>query len=241
MLIKFLLNGKEINLTSDNATIKSNNFNVDENGNMTCSNATVNGGKIDLYANRGETRLKVYNNDIYTGVYPGGISVHDGISEAEYLVDIGFAQSDENFGMIHLVNDSVTNETKIYSGAANFWRGDSNTYIGGEGITTPSVTQTSREEQKKNFEKLENGLDIIKNTEIYKYNLKSQADGDKKHIGFIIGKNYRYSNEITALDKEGREVGVDTYSMISVAYKAIQEQQELIKQLQEKVKELEEK
>jgi len=84
-------------------------------------------------------------------------------------------------------------------------------------------------------------LDIIKNTEIYKYNLKSQADDDKKHIGFVIGKDYKYSNEITALDNEGKEVGVDTYSMISVAYKAIQEQQTIIEGLQEKIQELEAK
>lgn len=43
MQIKSVLNGKEINLTGDNATIKSNNFNVDKDGNMTCSNATISG------------------------------------------------------------------------------------------------------------------------------------------------------------------------------------------------------
>lgn len=115
------------------------------------------------------------------------------------------------------------------------------TEISNSEINTPLVTQTSLEESKKNFEKLNNGLDIIKNTDIYKYNLKSQKDTDKKHIGFVIGKDYKYSKEITALDNEGKEVGVDTYSMISVAYKAIQEQQELIEQLQTKIKELEEK
>ena len=39
MQIKSVLNGKEINLTGDNATIKSNNFNVDKDGNMTCKKA----------------------------------------------------------------------------------------------------------------------------------------------------------------------------------------------------------
>lgn len=107
------------------------------------------------------------------------------------------------------------------------------------GVRAPTITQTSLESKKKNFEKLQNGLDIVKATEIYKYNLKSQADGDKKHIGFVIGKNYKYSKEITALDKEGNEVGVDSYSMIAAAYKAIQEQQEVIEELQQKLKEME--
>lgn len=109
-----------------------------------------------------------------------------------------------------------------------------NTYISGRGIRTPSVTQTSIEKDKKNFETLDNGLEIIKNTDIYKYNLKSQKDTDKKHIGFVIGDNYNYSQEITSQDNDG----VDTYSMISVAYKAIQELAQQNEQLQNEIKEL---
>ena len=110
----------------------------------------------------------------------------------------------------------------------------SQTIIYSTGITTPNVTQTSLEESKKNFEKLENGLDIVKNTDIYKYNLKSQEDTDKKHIGFVIGDNYNYSQEITSENNDG----VDTYSMISVAYKAIQELAEQNEQLQKEIQEL---
>lgn len=40
---KINLNGKTINLTSDNIAIASTNFNVDKNGNMTCQNANVSG------------------------------------------------------------------------------------------------------------------------------------------------------------------------------------------------------
>lgn len=102
------------------------------------------------------------------------------------------------------------------------------------GITTPTLTQTSKEENKKNFEVLNNGLEIIKNTDIYKYNLKSQKDTDKKHIGFVIGDSYNYSKEITSENNDG----VDTYSMISVAYKAIQELAAQNEQLQNEIKEL---
>ena len=108
------------------------------------------------------------------------------------------------------------------------------TNVSNTGIRTPVVTQTSIEKDKKNFEVLNNGLEIIKNTDIYKYHLKSQNDTDKKHIGFVIGDKYNYSQEITSQNNDG----VDTYSMISVAYKAIQEQQELIEQLQKEIKEL---
>ena len=116
--------------------------------------------------------------------------------------------------------------------------GDSNnnaiTDISKTGITTPTVTQTSKEESKKNFEKLEDALNIVKDIDIYKYNLKAEEDGTKKHIGFVIGDNYRYSKEVTSTENDG----ADIYSLASVCLKAIQEQQELIEQLQKEIQEL---
>lgn len=112
---------------------------------------------------------------------------------------------------------------------------NSSTHIYRSGITTPTVTQTSLKESKKNFEKLNNALEIIKATDIYKYNLKYENDDDKKHIGFVIGDDFKYSKEITSLNNDG----VDIYSMISVCFKAIQEQQMIIEKLENKIKELE--
>ena len=99
-----------------------------------------------------------------------------------------------------------------------------------------SLTQTSLEESKKNFTKLENGLDIIKNIDIYKYNYQNEDDKDKEHIGFVIGENYKYSKEVTSLNNDG----VDIYSFVSVCCKAIQEQQEQIEKLKEEIKSLKE-
>ena len=89
---------------------------------------------------------------------------------------------------------------------------------------------------KKNFELLENGLDIIKNTDIYKYHYKNQTDNEKKHIGFVIGENYNYSELITSSTNDG----VSLYSMIAVAYRAIQEQQQEIETLKEEISKLRE-
>lgn len=102
-------------------------------------------------------------------------------------------------------------------------------------ITCISLTQTSLESEKKNFEKLENALDILKNIDIYKYNLKGEDDSTKKHIGFVIGENYKYSEEVTS----AKNTGVDTYSFTSLCCKAIQEQQEVIQSQQEKIENLE--
>lgn len=75
MLIKFLLNGKEINLTSDNTVIKSNNFNVDKNGNMSCNNGNFGG---DVNINAGDTlTIKDSNNNKLTVVDEGGLRFFD--------------------------------------------------------------------------------------------------------------------------------------------------------------------
>lgn len=104
-------------------------------------------------------------------------------------------------------------------------------------ITCNKVTQTSLAEQKKNFEKMQdNAIDIIKNIDIYKYNLKSEKDTDKKHMGFVIGKGYNYSKEVTSVENDG----VDNYSFTSLCCKAIQEQQKIIESLQEEIRKLKE-
>ena len=63
---------------------------------------------------------------------------------------------------------------------------------------------------------------------MYNYNYKGESDKDKKHIGIVIGDNYNYAKEILSSDGKG----VDLYSMISVAWKAIKEQQEQIESMQ---------
>ena len=108
----------------------------------------------------------------------------------------------------------------------------STTSLYGNGITTPTLTQTSLAKSKKNFEKMQNdALNIIKNIDIYKYNLKAEKDADKKHIGFVIGENYKYSQEITSNDN----TGADIYSFVSLCCKAIQEQQGQIEELKEEI------
>lgn len=78
-------------------------------------------------------------------------------------------------------------------------------------------------------------MNIINQIDVYKYNMKTEKDEDKKHIGFVIGDNFKYSKEITSEENDG----VDIYSFVSVCCKAIQEQQEQIEKLQEKINKLE--
>ena len=84
---------------------------------------------------------------------------------------------------------------------------------------------------KENFEKFDNALNIIKDVDIYKYNYKTEEDDTKKHIGLVIGKDFKYRQEVTSKDNNG----ADIYSMVGVLWKAVQEQQEQIEELKKEV------
>lgn len=226
MQIKLVLNGKEINLTGDNTIIKSNNFNVDKNGNMTCNNATVSG--------------KITSND---AIITGGKITISGKGDATDLLRISEQNNTSHFSYIQpigagFVYGSSDNAVYIMAGRNSLVTvSDDNgtTDISGSGIRTPNLTQTSLAEHKKNFEKMQdNALEVIKNIDIYKYNLKNEKDTDKKHLGFVIGDNYNYSKEVTSIDN----TGVDNYSFTSLCCKAIQEQQKQIEELKKEIEKL---
>ena len=98
------------------------------------------------------------------------------------------------------------------------------------------VQPFSLAEKKKNIEKYNNqALDEIKDTDIFYYNYNEDDSNCKKRIGAIIGNEYKCSKEI--IGTEGK--GIDLYSMVSIAWKAIQEQQKQIEMLEKRVQELE--
>ena len=102
-------------------------------------------------------------------------------------------------------------------------------------VEATTITQTSIAEKKKNFELYQDALSEIAKIDIYKYNLVDEQDGDKKHIGFVIGNEFNYSEEIT--NQENNQV--DLYSMISMCMQGLKQQQEIIKKLEKRIEVLE--
>ena len=245
-----------INLTSETATIHANKlslegyttinegFSVDEEGNMIAKNGTFTGGLItlndnsELVSQSGNFKISNESNGRYTQLNTMGM-----------FVDNPNGEESGSYGQqgieLYLVDGTGYNSvwiTQFMAGKGSYYvpgimlsrqgvsEGASATQITSERILTPELTQNSLAEFKKNFEKLENALKIVEETDIYKYHFKSQKDDDKKHIGFIIGNDYNYSQEITSSKNDG----VDLYSMIAVCFKAIQEQELKIKKLEAK-------
>ena len=217
-----LLSGNTINLSGKSIKIASNNFSVDENGKMTCSNAnisgsitsndaTITGGKIKVKGGRYNTdllRVEDTNGEYLSYLQPGAAGfVH---MDSSYRIDIAATPS----------------ESVIYVGAEGRSSEITDSYV-----KTPQVIQTSLESQKKNFEKYTNALETLKDIDIYKYNLKSESDNSKKHIGFVIGDKYNYSEEITSKNNDG----ADVYSFVSLCCQAIKEQQEEIEKLRKEI------
>lgn len=123
-------------------------------------------------------------------------------------------------GILDLYNDQNNNTISMYAQTGE--------------INCISINPTSLEEQKKNIEKYtNNALEILKNIDIYKYNFKNESDETKKHLGFVIGEDYKYSEEVTSNENNG----VDLYSFVSLCCKAIQEQQAEIEELKKRLEE----
>ncbi len=222
-----LIAGNELNLTSKNMTIVSDNFNVDKYGNV----------KIQDEGQAGNTNLTIISNENQTYqlknlIRSDGIFMSNGNQTLPdsliYMSTVGTGRP--QISLSYYKNNS--DENLLLSSSYIVLRdGTSETTISPSGIKTPTLTQTSLANSKKNFEKLENALEIISNTDIYKYHLKSQNDDDKKHIGFVIGNKFNYSKDITSEKNDG----VDIYSMVSVCLQAIKELNNKIKILEEKI------
>lgn len=213
-------------INGDNITtgaIESNNYVPNTSGTrIDLSNGVIDSKNFKVASN---------GNATFKGIINGGsITVQGGYDEDDPYVEVKLNDSVWtklwNNG-ISVVDYSMNNEdarirTEGSSGYAELHNSECNAF---------AFNNISLAEKKENFEKLQNALDIIKQTDIYKYNYKNEQR-KKKHIGLVIGDKYNYSKELT----NEKNDSVDLYSMVGVCFKAIQEQQEEIEKLKEMIK-----
>lgn len=259
---KLSLEGKNINLTGDNIKITGENLDIDSNGIITLtdnsaasslSSEVLHSAYIieseDSIVRAGTTETLKFKNEIvangkkttvrddweYEGTTGGATS---GITEAVYSQPRITLYSESNdydpssaSGTYQSLDISLSGGIS-YNNISNGSTSNPLTITSGGNITCVRLTQTSKEENKKNFEKLINAKDILNQVDIYKYNFKEEKDTDKKSIGFVIGDKFNYSKEITSENNDGANI----YSMVSVLWQVVKEQQEEIKELKEMIK-----
>lgn len=285
MPIKFHYNGKEINLTANNTVIKSTNFSVDKNGNITAKGGTI--GGFALETNKFNTTINgVYDFNVFdaklaliSSTYGINLSTNlfnlynmDGndeidIFDAGEILSIALEKKNntkKTTGTFEINTNNPKNFISVKHGnelAVSIGVGGINTsvlavetmictalndtlnsprilfngqggdiYADGE-ITARDISNTSLESIKKNIIKFHNALDIIKNSEIYEYNFKTEEDTDKKHIGFVIGEKYNTPSIV----KSSNGKAIESYSMSSINWRGLQQILEIIENMDKRL------
>ena len=246
---KISLDGKEINLTSDDIIIKSNNFNVDKYGNLTCKNATIVG---NINAGSSITGSSIVGSSIRAGDYDDFYVTKEGVVRCRVL---HISNSTEN----NSSDFTVTNEAQdlritLRPNCISMGRYKTSTsyldlmnlgesghiYLNGT-IEAKSFSNISCDKEKENIHKL-NGqsknkkvnrkaLDIINDADVCEYNYKGT---NNTTIGLVIGNDYKTPDEILNEKKNG----IDLYSMSSLSWKGLQEAMQLIEKQDKQIKQL---
>lgn len=214
-------------------------FGVDEEGNMYANNGTFRGniiGSIFKGANDSASYIKIGNNP-------------ESGSQVEGFLNLYSANGNLQLSVGELYEGTQLEALRFYSPDTRFFefvsgaddeRVNANAFVAGSYMYSPAYNGGSLESIKKNITLYEkNCVDIIKNADIYSYNLKNENDDNKKHIGLVIGdlgNDYKTPEEVINQNQDG----IDLYSMISIAWKSIKEQQNLIEELKEEIKQLKE-
>lgn len=180
-----------------------------------------------------------YSEDkIRTQIGDSSISVTQANTSNSVWMQIGDWYNNTSSSGLQIMNGTLSQNGRIDIVAQqadsfiSLQAGSNETEVSASGITTPHLTQTSLENIKKNISKFtKSATDIIDNSDIYEYNLKSDKDEDKKLIGFVIGDNYKTPDEV--IDKNGQAVSL--YSAIGILWKAVQELSARVEQLEKEV------
>ena len=114
--------------------------------------------------------------------------------------------------------------------------GSGNGFVSVSGVAEcANLVQTSRQEKKKYIKKVDRkAIDLINNSDICQYQLKGEKATGHRHYGLVVGKDYNCASEV--ISENGK--GVEIYSMVALAWKAIQELVDENKKLNKKLEEV---
>ena len=239
-----IIAGNEINMTAKKISFVADNYSVDKDGNLIANSATLNNAII----NGGSIRLDSTGSASYSNAK---LLIEQSESEYAYFSNEQlFLKSNDSYVMVDctdgtqriLLDDGVSNSASVsnfgiqYATDNNvcFWVNyDRKTYI--ENCEYDSMSQRSLASLKRDIKKLDiNCLNLIKNGDIYEFGYIKEDKTNKKHLGFVIGKNYKTPKEILS----NSEKSIDYNSVSAILWKSIQELQEKIDNLEQQIKEM---
>ena len=230
------------NLQLEGFTSINGNFTIDEEGNMTCNDAEINGAVIANGENFSvdEDGNVICKSATMENVICENFTIKNSTIQEGYI-ELKSSNGNSSFSVVDTSTDRLNSElsANLLNFNSNLSRNVAQVGVdmaSGNGFVSVSgnmdcdtLIQNSLETKKKNIEKFNNAIDLVKNGDIYKYNFKKESEETKKHIGLIIGNNYNTPDEVIANSGQG----IDTYSMLSVLWQAVKEQQEIIEELKE--------
>lgn len=253
-----IISNSELNLTSNNITIASNNFSVDENGRMSCDEANVTG---DVFASRLSAK---------DGIYIHGYNTTEG--NWEELV-MGFPDKVGTYTTDPLVfyresdfYEAVTFAKNIYASSGisiadgeditclNWYTQttatSANAHIGSGG-KIKRVASSSKRYKKDITEDISEELnpENLYDVTIYQYRYKngylSDDNAERNQIGFIVENLEKYYPiSVEYIEDENGDKMPETWNdryLIPAMLKLIQEQKKEIDDLKEQVLKLSER
>ena len=259
------------NLQLEGFTSINGNFTIDEQGNMTCNDAKINGSVIangEKFSVDEEGNLRcnnaLMNNATMNDTTMNNVTMNNATMNNATMENIKCEDIEITSGKISMVLDDTTSDVQSFTlydnhndiyleftghgfdingNINNSWvRGavsvglstnGAGGYVDCEGnMYAWNFVQTSQKEEKKYIKKTDKkAVDLINNSDICQYQLKGEKATGHRHFGLVIGEDYNCPNEVISESKKGIEI----YSMIALAWKAIQELSEENRVLKEKI------
>ena len=243
------------NLQLEGFTSVNGNFTIDEEGNMTCNDAKINGAII---ANGEKFSLDEEGNLSCKSATMENITCSDSTMNnitcenftiknstiQEGYIELKSTNGNSSFSVTDTSTDRLNSElsANTLNFNSNLDRGvaqigvdmaSGNGFMSVTGVAEcATLVQTSKQEKKKYIKKInKSAIDLINNSDICQYQLKGEKTTGHRHYGLVVGKDYNCANEV--ISENGK--GVEIYSMVALAWKAIQELSEENKKLKEKL------
>lgn len=243
------------NLQLEGFTSINGNFTIDEEGNMICNDATINGAviangekfSVDEEGNVSCKSATMENitcsNSTMNNITCENFTIKNSTIQEGYI-ELKSTAGNSSFSVTDTSENRLNSElsASLLNFNSNLSRNvaqigvdgaSGNGFVSVTGIAEcATLIQTSKQEKKKYIKKTDKkAIDLINNSDICQYQLKGEKATGHRHYGLVVGEKYNCANEV--ISENGK--GVEIYSMIALAWKAIQELSEENKILKEKL------